>query len=128
MKTFFNCFKLEDTGLICMTKELCATEHIEHKNYEGMQSFKKKLEKKYGAGMIEESHTISKIRELTMKEILDAMKMVKKENTCKKCDTERNLWVLGHEGLFCRCKAKKLFDTPHVKELHAFVKELVKCN
>lgn len=68
------------------------------------------------------------MNELTMQDIEQAMKLVKEENTCDKCGTERNLMVLGiceldHIPLFCKCQADKLCDTPYVKNQAKLIKE-----
>ena len=68
--------------------------------------------------------------ELTMEDIKKAMNLIKEENTCKKCGTERNLMVLGICGidyvpLFCKCEAERLCKTPHVKKLKEKLKIFV---
>jgi len=62
---------------------------------------------------------------LTLKDIIEAMDIVKEANTCKKCNTERCLLVLGYEGLYCKCEADKLCKTNICKRLQAFVNGLV---
>lgn len=70
------------------------------------------------------------MNKLTMEDIKQAMELVKEENTCDKCGTERNLMVLGiceesHIPLFCKCQADKLCDTSYVKNQAKLIKEFV---
>jgi len=70
-------------------------------------------------------------QEITMEELEQAMKLVKQENTCEKCKTERNIVVLGFGNeygplLFCKCEAEELCETPYVKSLAKQIKYFTK--
>ena len=60
--------------------------------------------------------------ELTLEDVENAMKIIKEDNTCPKCNTERTKMVLGiysdnHLPLFCKCETDRLCKTPYVKGL-----------
>ena len=61
---------------------------------------------------------------LTLKDIDDAIKIIKRNTECNKCKTNKNYVVLGYYGIYCKCEADRLSKTQYAKVCQEQIRRL----
>ena len=63
---------------------------------------------------------------ITLEDIEKLLVLIKPEDICEKCNTNKEYIVLGYYGKYCKCEADKLSETKPAKEAQVLIRKL--CN